>query len=345
LEDNYLPARELYVAFACDAEDNHPNYVPMWSNCGSDYEKNPPTLNWSWSRYWRCLSECFKSQKVPVTWLIRVDNGPVLDQMLTLFRDKILELKSIGDEIGIHIHTFSWNPELSKWVQTTNPAYETKIVLNSLEMFKKNIGFDPVSVRMGWNTMSNEIMRTLDANGLLVDASAIPKASCYGKFGKRDNIHDWSRAPSIPYHPSSNDYQSPGNMKIVEIPISTLETNKSNIFANLVNRLSGMRSLAKLLPLARGLNLNPHHHFHISPYWSSSVYSKIIATYCKKAYTNETVFLLGTLHACDILNPITGKKNAVLARYLSETIEKISSLSGIDVIFTTLSEMAKKIQQ
>lgn len=338
----YLSVPKIYVAFACDAEDNLPNYVLKWRNYGSDYEKNPATLNWSWSRYWRYLSEFFSSQNVPVTWFIRVDNGPVFDQMLTLFRDRILKLKSIGDEIGIHIHTFSWNPELSKWVQTTDPAYETKIVRKSLRMFKRNLGFDPVSVRMGWDTMSNEIMRTLDANGLLVDASAIPKTSCSGKFGKRDNIYDWSRAPTIPYHPSSNDYQSPGNMKILEIPISTLETNKCKIFANIVNRLPRMRKLAKLLPLARGFNLSPHNHFYVSPHWSSSVFSKIIEAYCKKAYTNRTAFLVGTFHACDILDPITGKKNAILERYLSETIEKISSLSGIDVVFTTLSEIAKK---
>src|SRR5450759_4398273 len=58
--------------------------------------------------------------------LIRVDDGPVYDQMLRLFKEKILELKSAGDEIGIHIHTWSWNSGLSKWVQTTNPANEIK---------------------------------------------------------------------------------------------------------------------------------------------------------------------------------------------------------------------------
>lgn len=337
-----MPAPELCVAFACDTEDNHPNYVPGWNNCGSDYDKNPGTLNWSWSRYWRDLSECFKSQKVPVSWLIRVDNGPVLDQMLTLFRDKILELKSIGDEIGIHIHTFSWDPELSKWVQTTNPAYETKIVLNSLAMFRRNLGFDPVSVRMGWNTMSSEIMRTLDANGLLVDASAIPGTFSSGKFGKRDNIYDWSRTPTIPYHPSSNDYQSPGNMKILEMPLSTLTSNKSNKFADLVNRLSGKKVLIKLVPIARRLNLTPHRHFYITPWWSSSVYSRIIKAYSKKAIVDGMTFLVGYFHGCDILDPKTGKKNLIFEQYLSSIIEEISSLSGIDVTFATLSEIAKQ---
>ena len=338
-----MPNKELCVAFACDAEDDHPNYVPGWTKFGSDYEKNPATPNWSWSQYWRDLSECFRSKKVPVTWLIRVDgNGPVREGMLNLFRKEIFELKSNGDEIGIHIHTFVWNPQLSDWVQTQDPKEEGKIVLDSVDMFKRTLGFAPLSIRMGWNTMSNEIMRTLDDNGLLVDSSAIPGTACSGKFGKRDNIYDWSRAPRVPYHPNHEDYQSPGKMKILEMPISTLETNKSNTFANLVNKLSGMQRLTKLLPLARRLNLTPHNDFYVSPWWSISTYNKIIEAYYKKAVKDGVAFLVGWFHACDIINPTTGDRNTVFEQYLSRIIEKIASFGGIDVTFATLSEMAKK---
>ena len=155
---------ELFVAFACDTEDNHPNYVPGWTKYGSNYDLNPGILNWSWTQYWHDLSECFVKKHAPVTWLIRVDDGPVHDKMLTLFKGEIFKLRSLGDEIGIHIHTWSWNGTLSKWVQTTNSMDEVKIVLDSLDMFKRHLGFAPMSTRMGWTTMSNEIMRALDSN-------------------------------------------------------------------------------------------------------------------------------------------------------------------------------------
>ena len=105
------------------------------------------------------LANASVSEKYQLHKLMRVDDGPVYDQMLTLFKEKVFELKSSGDEIGIHIHTWSWNTKLSKWVQTTNPADEIKIVLDSMNTFRRTLGFTPLSVRMGWNAMSHAIMR------------------------------------------------------------------------------------------------------------------------------------------------------------------------------------------
>jgi hypothetical protein len=336
---------KLWVALASDTEDNHPNYVPGWHSCGSNLDLNPSVSNWGWSRYWRDLSECFTSQDCPVTWLIRVDNGPIKDGMLELFKNEIIELRSNGDEVGIHIHTWAWDQELSKWVQTKDAKQEIEIVLRSLDMFRKKLGFTPSSVRMGWNAMSNEIMTTLDACGLLVDASAIPGTFSLGKFGNRDNIYDWSRTPNEPYHPSYEDYQSPGNMNILEVPISTYGSNKSRgLTGHIINRLSATRSrssLTRLLPIVRRLDINPNFGFYISPWWSLSANSKIIKAYCKKAHRDGEAFLVGFFHACDIIDPRTGKKNLLFEKYLSKTIKEILSLSGIDVTFTKLAEIAK----
>jgi hypothetical protein len=340
-----LPERipKLKVVFACDTEDNHPNYVTGWVKFGSDYDRNPATLNWGWTQYWRDLSECFSSKKVPVTWQIRVDNGPVMNQMLTLFKNEIFELKSLGDEIGIHIHTLTWNSEFSKWVQATNPEDERKTVFDSVEMFKKNLGFAPLSVRMGWNTMSNAIMKALDENGLVVDASAIPGKSSVGKFDKRDNIYDWSKVTTKPYNPNLDDYQLPGNMKILEIPISSLSSNKPSNFSTLVNKFSGVSALTKLLPIAKRLNLVPHNHFYITPYWALSICRKIIETYGNETREKGDGFLIGTFHPCDTLDPKTGKENLTFKKYVTEVINDISSLEGISVEFITLSQLAQQI--
>jgi hypothetical protein len=337
-----LVVPELFVAFACDTEDNHPNYVPGWTKLGSDYDRNPAILKWSWTQYWDNLSEFFISENVPVSWLLRVDKGPVLDKMLILFKNKILDLKSVGDEIGIHIHTFDWNSDLSRWVQTHDPQKQKEVVLYSLDVFKKNLGFAASSIRMGWNTMSNEIMRTINTNALRVDASAIPGTSCQGKFSKRDNMYDWSRTPYGPYHPSFEDYQARGNMKILEIPLSTLKTKKSGRFSKVVNRLSSFPSLSKLLPIARFFNLTPHHHFYISPYWSSSIYDRIIEAYYKQTINNGLAFLVGYFHGCDILNPVNLKLNTVFEEHLNKIFKKINSITGVDVKFVTLSQMAEK---
>ena len=343
-----MPEPELCVAFACDAEDSHPNYVPGWTKYGSNYEKNPAFVNWTWTKYWSDLSKLFRTRNVPVTWLMRVDDGPVYDHMLTRFKKKIFELKSIGDEIGIHIHTWSWNPELSKWVQTINHTDAAKIVTSSTAMFRKSLGFAPLSANMGWHAMSNEIMRTLDANGLMVDVSAIPKNCSLGKFAKRDNIFDWSRAPTTLYNPSLADYQSPGNMKILEAPISSLPSNNSNrssMLSNIVNKLSNRKSLNRLLPLARQLNLTPHNNLYLTPWWSSSVYNKIIKAYCKMAHSEGTAFLIGSFHSSDILDPKTGNKNRIFEEYIKQVLNTILSFESISVRFMKMSEIAKRFKE
>jgi hypothetical protein len=330
----------LFVAFTSDTEDNHPDYVPLWKGCGSNYDKNPADLKWTWSQYWDSLSDVFKDNNVPVTWLLRVDKGPVFDQMLVQFRNEIINLKAIGDEIGIHVHTFEWNSNLSKWIQTQDPKKESNIIIYSLEAFKRNLGFAASSIRMGWNTMSNEIMRTIDSQGLKVDASAIPGTSCPGKFSSRDNIYDWTRTPYVPYHPNSEDYQSPGNMQITEIPLAILQKNKSDRLGKIVNRLSNFKSLAKLLPLARCFGLSPHNHFYISPYWSQSKYDTLIEAYSRQANNNGVAFFVGYFHACDILDPLTSKRNSTFEKYLRRIIEKLQSVSEVEVKFETLSNLA-----
>jgi hypothetical protein len=198
---------------------------------------------------------------------------------------------------------------------------------------------------MGWNTMSNAIMRALDANGLIADATAIPQSSSPGKFDKRDNIYDWSRVPSTQYHPSPNDYQSAGNMKILEIPISSLPLKKPTMLSTLVNKLSGTSSLVKLLPIARRLNLTPHHHFYITPWWPPSIYSKIINAYGDKTREKGVGFLIGTFHPNDILDPKTGKENLVFKKCISQVIKEISSLQGINVRFITLYLLSQELNK
>lgn len=333
---------KLHVAITCDTEDNHPSYVPGWRSCGSNYDSNPARLEWSWTRYWQDLSELFRRKDVPITWLVRVDDGPMWDRMPSLFRDEILGLRSIGDEIGIHIHTYVWSSKLSKWTQTIERKKEVRIVTRSIEMFERSLGFPPSSVRMGWNTMSNEIMKVLDAKGLLVDASAIPGTYCPGKFGNRDNFYDWSGAFREPYHPSFDDYKSAGNMKILEMPISTCDIDRSNL-ATIINRLSAVRgssALLTMLPLVRMFNFSPNTGFYISPWWSLSTCKRIIRAYCKKACKDGVANLVGFFHPCDIIDPVSGKRNALLEKFISTVIDEIRKHRDIEVDFMTLSEIA-----
>jgi hypothetical protein len=137
-------------------------------------------------------------------------------------------------------------------------------------------------------------------------------------------------------------------MKILEMPISSLASNNSNkpsIFSRMVTKLSNEKSLIRLLPLARKLNLSPHNSLYITPLWSSSVYSKIIKAYCKKAHNEGTAFLIGTFHPCDIFDPKTGNKNLIFEEYITRVLDTVSSLKSINVKFMKLSDLAKRFKE
>lgn len=335
---------ELYVVLCSDTEDNYPNYVPGWASLGSDYDKNPALIRWDWVQYWDGLNDLFNQRKIPITWLIRVDDGPIRDIMLKRFRSKILKLKSQGDEVGIHIHTFFWDPNSSRWRQTKNSIHEVTIVDRSLRYFRETLGFSPASVRMGWNAMSNAIMRTLEDQGILVDATCVPGCYCDGKFGKRDNIFNWKRAPTNLYHPSQTDYQSLGDMRILEMPLATLTPSRSRLLEFITNTVSSSKVGHELLfmsSLARRLGINQHPFFYISPWWSTSPLKRIADIYAQIAREKGFVFLTGSFHAADILDPRTGSVSRAFKSNLEETVRYVSNIKGVEVKFSTLSKAVK----
>ena len=343
-----MASRDLWVVFCSDTEDNHPNYLPGWSKLGSNYDRNPAIIRWDWTQFWPSIQNCFTDASVPVTWLFRVDEGPIYDGMLTRFKSDILELLTRGDEVGIHIHTLVWDPICSKWMQTRDPNYEEAVVRSSIGYFRRVLGQNPRSVRMGWNTMSNKIMITLEESGIIVDASAIPGNYCSGKFSRRDNFYDWRGTPRYPYHPSAKDYRLPGQMSILEMPIRTLPTIKN--IGRLINGLSNHKVasviLSKFLPAARKLtNINPNNYFYISPYWSSSIPKKIMHDSIDELQDDVPMCLTCFFHAADILNPKTGKENSLFKENIRSLISAIQALNGVTVKFLTLADAAMKLRK
>jgi len=343
-----MPPAELWVALCSDTEDNYPSYVPGWKLYGSNYDCHDASLRLDWTQYWHVLSEQFRRSGFPITWLIRVDDGPMCTVMPQRFKTEILRLRSEGDEIGIHIHTYFWDPQLFIWRQTKDAEHEARIVRRSIEYFREILGFNPLSVRMGWNAMSNGIMETLNHEGILVDASGIPGIHCKGKYGKRDNIFDWKNAPDEPYHPSTENYSSGGKMKILEIPVSVVgrsDTNSKKMVEKISNTSTAYKTM-RLLPLIRRFsNFNPNPFFYISPWWSISIINKIINKYVQKARKNGTAFLVGFFHSSDILDPRTGGENLFFKLNIEHMIQAITEIKGAKVRYLTLSQCAQEYER
>ena len=150
-------------------------------------------------------------------------------------------IKTLGDELTLHYHTFLWSDYNGDGVYYWNEARSfhecrddwDQALAQSLveeEVF-------PVTFRSGWHYMDNEWQQTL--NGLLPynmdDDSPLKKA--WSAQEPTFNVLDWSLAPTnfIPYHPSPENYQIPGessgwNVRSVKFPNVTQDM-VNDIFA------------------------------------------------------------------------------------------------------------------
>ncbi len=125
-------------------------------------------------------------------------------------------LRAWGDELSMHYHTFVWTDYdgdgTSYWNQAKGfpesaDDFEVTLAAQLLEE-----GIFPVSFRSGWHAMDNSWQQRLD--------ELLPFSMHNDWPAKRsdlsepiDNVYDWSRSPGVfvPFHPSPEDYQIPGN--------------------------------------------------------------------------------------------------------------------------------------
>lgn len=154
------------------------------------------------------------------TWFVRADG-----QLAFYYDDPAYLLREYGDlwqSAAEQGHEIAWHPHLyrlenRKWVQERDPIALAKQMEETLAAVKK-AGYDPHSSRIGEAYADNALMALLDQYGILCDSTAMP--------GRRrvdnERFIDWSRTGPTPYHPSRNDYQTPGRdaLRLLEVPMS-----------------------------------------------------------------------------------------------------------------------------
>jgi len=340
----------IFVILASDTEDNHPSYVPGWWRYGSDYDSAIPKLRFDWLKHLNHLLECFDVEdlRFKVTWFLRTDPA-VGERCLDAMNPLIDRAEAVNDELAIHIHTLHLSAQ-SKWVQSLQSDACRDIVSASIDIFKTHMGMTPKSTRMGWNFMNNSVMAQLDREGILYDATCIPGMQSQLMYGQRDNFYDWSRAPNIPFHPSYDDYQAAGTMRILEIPLTSYGKRgdqATNLFPKWMRTFSSSRRLTSVgatvsefpwLSSARGLTLR--NHFLIFSAWRNN--SGMEALLSSKAYEAQLrgwSYILGYFHPCELLNPLSGKLNPRYLQNLAANLHRINALraTGIEIVPTTLS--------
>ncbi|MCM2325498.1 MAG: hypothetical protein NDI94_03480 [Candidatus Woesearchaeota archaeon] len=321
---------KLYVCLLADTEDNHPSYMPGWAKFGTDYDVKNVVPRFEWLNHFDELIDLFEKRRFLVTWFLRTDLC-LRNKALNRFLPYLKKLKNFG----IHIHTLEWDGKI--WRQAIDKKSQVKIVNESIKIFTKTIGTAPRFSRMGWNAMSSEIMQELERNKIILDCTAVPGYSSSGFFGKRDNILDWKDSPRKLYNPSYGNYKKQGDMKILELPISSKEQSHimyndffSRIYDYIPRRLSNA-FLPTVISLANRMKIHTHSNFMISPNWNAESTFGIIDSLVKSVREGNDEILAGYFHPCDILDPKTGKMNRPYLDKINRVLDHLEDLD-IDIV-------------
>jgi hypothetical protein len=130
--------------------------------------------------------------------------------------DKIAQF---GDELWLHYHTYFWSDYNGDGTYYWNQA---KTFNESREDFNYTLAQNlidensfPVCFRSGWHFMDNDWQNYLDQLLPFCMHNDYPSVKLVDPEEPLDNVIDWSKAPStwVPYHPSADNYQIPGNLK------------------------------------------------------------------------------------------------------------------------------------
>lgn len=182
------------------------------------------------------MSESFRNQitdsygnKLKMTWwmiggnMFRYalnNNVPVGNTMALYLMKKYYgnKIQMWGDELSLHYHTFFWSDfdgDGKYWWNQAKTFIDTKKDFDlTLAQFLIEENVFPISFRSGWHYMDNNWQNYL--NELLPYSLHNDWPAKHQDLEEpTDNDYDWSQAPSefVPFHPSPNNYQVPGESK------------------------------------------------------------------------------------------------------------------------------------
>lgn len=127
-------------------------------------------------------------------------------------------IRQFGDELSLHYHTYMWSDYngtgIYYWNQTRTFNERRDDFDITMAEYLLEEGVFPVSFRSGWHFMDQDWQQYLNEVIPYCFHDNYPvKVAWYTNSGPIAGVEDWSRAPSsfVPFHPSTNDYQLPGN--------------------------------------------------------------------------------------------------------------------------------------
>lgn len=166
-------------------------------------------------------SKCEEITQRPVhlNWFLRLDPQVAIGYgSATWVADQYLgyldEYRSLGDDLGIHVHTYRWSKSRNTWIDDCgNPEWVYECLQGSAENFQRVFGEPARSLRFGNFWLSTRGINEAESLGLKYDLSVEPGReaifSTPGKPPQSGPTPDCRRVPRIPYRPSRSNFRRP----------------------------------------------------------------------------------------------------------------------------------------
>lgn len=191
---------------------------------------------------WKCLENienlviAKRKELPPITWLIRCDESVrfcTAKFASGFFANQALweTLLSDGHELGWHFHPMSFSDEHKCFTFDPDPPW-LPAARDAL-----SINFNVQLTRTGWDYASNLLFQRLEELGIVMDLSALPGNIIWQWVGPDKIEIDWLRAPTSAYHPSRQDYQRPGELRILELPVAQFRNSPLGIIKRMLWRM------------------------------------------------------------------------------------------------------------
>ena len=182
----------------------------------------------------RTRLERVSDRPVHLNWFVRMDpqvaavHGSAswaVEQHRALFSRAV----RAGDAVGLHTHSWRWDPALTAWVSDfSDPAWIDECLDLSFTAFEQAMGRRCTVFRFGDRWMDDRTMGQLEARGVEVDLTLEPGFDAVSFYGSgeiaRGVLPDYRPVPTVPFVPALRDYRlagAPGERRLRELPITT----------------------------------------------------------------------------------------------------------------------------
>ncbi len=132
-----------------------------------------------------------------------------------LFCKELRDFQQRGVEIGCH--GLAHRPEEN--YRHLKREIVSKYIKEATRQIKEIISESPVSFRGPWMSTSSVLQKILAEEGYATESSVCPQR--LDLMNSKGGEIRWLTAPRMPYHPSEDNPYSRGNLKLLEIPLSS----------------------------------------------------------------------------------------------------------------------------